>query len=325
LNRYIEEKPDMNAKTKDNSLTESHKTSFGTGKVGGNWSQQKGFTLVELVVVLGTLMFGVALIVPALAKTRPASKTFQCLNNHRQLTSAWRMYAVDNNDRVANNFSIPEVLNAINSGMFDNWANNVMTWSADSSVEGRSNTNQAWVTNGVLGKYAEAPVSAYRCPADNYVSAAQVARGWTGRIRSVSMNSVFGRFSSGNDPTAQGLNGFSQYGQYLKSTEVSKPFKTWLLVDEHPDSINDGYYLNNPNTTSWQDIPASYHDGGCTFSFADGHAEIMKWGSATSRYPVKFIYPSTRSFDPLGRADFAWYLERTGYVMRNTGVAQFGY
>ena len=56
------------------------------------------------------------------------------------------------------------------------------------------------------------------------------------------------------------------------------------MIDEHPDSINDGYFINNPSGTAWQDIPASYHNGACGFSFADGHSEIKKWKSATSKY-----------------------------------------
>ena len=62
------------------------------------------------------------------------------------------------------------------------------------------------------------------------------------------MNSTFGRFSDGNDSTAQGKNwGFPQYKQFLKYTEVLRPAKTWLFIDEHPDSINDGYFINNPD------------------------------------------------------------------------------
>ena len=316
----------MHSNTKSTPGLESRETPQRTGNARSVSPQQAGFTVLELVVVLGMLLFSLALIVPALAKTRPASKTFQCLNNQRQLTRAWQMYAADNNDRVANNFGVADTLTVITSKSFNNWANNVMTWTVGAGNDARSNTNVAWVTNGGLGRYADAPVAAYRCPADNYVSAVQASAGWTSRIRSVAMNSVFGRFSNGNDSTAQGLNwGFPQYGQYLKQTEVTKPFKTWLFLDEHPDSINDGYYLNNPSASSWQDIPASHHDGGCTFSFADGHAEVMKWGSATSRYPVRFGILTMRNFDSLGRMDFAWYLERTGYINRNTGAAQFGY
>jgi len=139
------------------------------------------------------------------------------------------------------------------------------------------------------------------------------------------MNSIFGRFSIGNDPTARGLNwGFQQYVQYLKQAAVPRPAKTWLVIDEHPDSINDGYFINNPSAGNWQDIPASYHNGACGFSFADGHSEIKKWRSGSSIYPVDCSYGPTKGFDAAGRLDFHWYLERTGYV-RTSGQADFGY
>jgi prepilin-type processing-associated H-X9-DG protein/prepilin-type N-terminal cleavage/methylation domain-containing protein len=291
-----------------------------------NLRSRRAFTLTELLVVILVVGFGVVVLAPALARTQPASKTFQCLNNHRQLVNAWRMYSVDYNDRVANNFGINEVLNAISIEKFDNWANNVMSWSASGSVTDRSITNVAWVTNSVMGKYADAPVSAYRCPSDVFLSPPQRALGWTARLRSVSMNSVFGRFSDGNDSTAQGLNwALPQYLQCLNSAQVTKPAKTWLFIEEHPDSINEGYFVNNTSATTWQDIPAAFHNGGCTFSFADGHAEVRKWLSATSQYSVRFQYPNVRSFDAQGRLDFAWYLERTGYVLKSSGLPQFGY
>jgi len=28
---------------------------------------------------------------------------------------------------------------------------------------------------------------------------------------------------------------------------------------------------------SWEHLPASYHNGACGFTFADGHSEIKKW------------------------------------------------
>jgi prepilin-type processing-associated H-X9-DG protein len=292
----------------------------------GALSPQRAFTLVKLLVLVCVVAFGFALLSSSLARTQPASKTFQCLNNHRQLVNAWRVYSADYGDRVANNFGVAETENALNSAQFDNWVNNIMSWGASLSVFDRGNTNIAWVTNGVMGKYPEAPVSAYRCPADTYLSAPQVKTGYPYRIRSVSMNSVLGRFSTGTDSTAQGINwAMPQYSQYLKSTQISKPTKTWVFIEEHPDSINDGYYLNTTTASSWQDIPGSLHNGGCTFSFADGHAELRKWLSSASQYPVKFIYPAQRPFDAQGRLDFAWYLERTGYILAKTGDPQFGY
>jgi prepilin-type processing-associated H-X9-DG protein len=146
------------------------------------------------------------------------------------------------------------------------------------------------------------------------------------------MNAVFGLWSSQpslggyTNYTSIGLNQFyPQYKQYLKHTHVPKPAKTWLIVDEHPDSINDGYFSTNPSQTYWNDIPASYHSGACGFSFADGHSEPRKWRSGTSVYPVTYASPINKDFDAAGRADYAWYLERTGFVLATNGAPQFGY
>jgi prepilin-type processing-associated H-X9-DG protein len=33
----------------------------------------------------------------------------------------------------------------------------------------------------------------------------------------------------------------------------------------------------NPGSTSWVDMPASYHNRACMISFADGHSMLKKW------------------------------------------------
>jgi hypothetical protein len=87
-----------------------------------------------------------------------------------------------------------------------------------------------------------------------------------------------------------------------------------VTIDEHADSINDGYFINNVAAPGWQDIPATYHDGGTGFSFSDGHSEVHRWQSPTSVYQVKYSYAS-KTFDKIGRdVDFKWYLDNTGYV-----------
>ena len=141
------------------------------------------------------------------------------------------------------------------------------------------------------------------------------------------MNSIFGRYSVSSefDPTALGLSGFSApYAQYLKMTRVPRPAKTWVMVDEQLDSINDGLFIVMPNSTAWADIPGSNHNGGAGLGFADGHAEIKQWLSTTSKLPVRFAFYQV-AFDPAGRADFQWLLERTGLINGNSGRPAFGY
>ena len=89
-----------------------------------------------------------------------------------------------------------------------------------------------------------------------------------------------------------------------------KPSDLWVFVDEHPDSINDGWLIISWQMANvWTDLPASYHNRACGFSFADGHAEIHKWRDASTCLPVTKVTYAGNS--PVGRIDFPWALQHT--------------
>ena len=75
-----------------------------------NWRRSRGFTLIELLVVIAIIAILAALLLPALTRAKLKAQGVQCMNSHRQLAIAWRMYTEDNQDRLlyasANNASL---------------------------------------------------------------------------------------------------------------------------------------------------------------------------------------------------------------------------
>src|SRR2546426_12793859 len=62
--------------------------------------KKQAFTLVELLVVIAIIAILTGLLLPSVAKAKTKGQGIQCLNNHRQLMLAWRMYNEDNTDNL---------------------------------------------------------------------------------------------------------------------------------------------------------------------------------------------------------------------------------
>lgn len=96
-------------------------------------------------------------------------------------------------------------------------------------------------------------------------------------------------------------------------SDFTSPSQTYTFLDEHPDSINDGWFLPvvTPGATNqWLDLPASFHNGVGNFAFADGHSEMHKWKDASTLKPVAKVYRQGLPFAPPNPGgDLAWVLQ----------------
>ena len=173
---------------------------------------------------------------------------------------------------------------------------------------------------GAIWPYVGNSVKIYRCPAD-----ASLVKSTSGpysgqtvqRLRSNSMNNWVG-MNGDQDAEAAGYwtwPGGQQFRKFRKMSDMIRPgpAMTWVLLDEHPDSINDGCFFNDPLLTpggfTWTDLPANYHNGACGFSFADGHSEIKKWRNPNTKQPVRLT--DFTALPCASSADYAWIIERT--------------
>lgn len=275
-----------------------------------------GASRVDVLASVAVLSVLSALLMAALGLSRSGPAAIRCLSGQRQLVRATLMYCTDQRGRFPMNSGGDQTASEVLSGRYSNWANNIMTWSASSSWMDQSNTNQALAAKSPLASYLDDPASAFKCPADRYLSPMQRVRGWQGRVRSRSMNGFLGTFGATDlantqSPPRNWL--IPTHRQFPRLTDLPRPSMNFVFLDEHPDSINDGYFINQPTVSSWGDIPASYHDGGVGIAYADGRAEIHRWRSAASRLPVRYQYRN-QAFDLAGRSDFAWYATRVPFV-----------
>jgi prepilin-type N-terminal cleavage/methylation domain-containing protein/prepilin-type processing-associated H-X9-DG protein len=249
-----------------------------------------GFTLIELLVVIAIIAILAAMLLPALSRAKMNAQATSCANNLKQLSSAWFIYADDHSGCLANNSSTADTRAYRRS-----WVNNIQDWGT--SIE---NTNPAFVLSGVLAPYVANSLPVYKCPSD--ASVAQIGP----RLRSVSMNSLVG------DPLIKPNRFNPNWMQFVKDVQIPKPSVFYVFIEEHPDTINDGYFMNRWDQIKWGNVPASWHNRASNISWADGHLERHRWLPDTARPAVKGGVGSG-GFVPSPETDYLWLRERTSF------------
>jgi prepilin-type N-terminal cleavage/methylation domain-containing protein/prepilin-type processing-associated H-X9-DG protein len=265
-----------------------------------------GFTLLELLVVIAVIAILASILLPTLARARTKAEGLSCLNNTRQLGLAWMLYADEHNGRLPYNVGSDSGNRGIAARTDLNWVNNIMDWEVTANSD---NTNTLTITRAALAPYANKALKVYKCPADTVLSREQTSAGWAARLRSYSMNAMVG---DAGEASSSGLNRNNpNYVQFFSLATIPKPMNIFVFLDEHPDSINDGYFLNKAYSSQWIDLPASYHNGAANFSYADGHSEMHRWRDAGTLVPSRPEAASLPMDLPKNaQRDFNWVVYR---------------
>ncbi|MHC4120335.1 MAG: type II secretion system protein [Planctomycetota bacterium] len=222
--------------------------------------KRKGFTLIELFLVIAVVALLIAILIPILQSARERGRRAVCTANLRQLHLAWWSYAEDHDGRIVvihGQYPKPP------SKHIKSWAHKLIWINTDKEFH---------VEEGFLWPYIKSR-KIYSCPA-------------TPRSLRLDRGSNVCYRLSGGLKIKHDLSHYANIGKFLATSyKIKQSGRRMLFFDlgrsrgHNADDSYIGHQIVNAPKESWRqyDYPPVHHSNGTCLSFVDGHIEYWKW------------------------------------------------
>jgi prepilin-type N-terminal cleavage/methylation domain-containing protein len=234
---------------------------------------QKGFTLVELLVVISIIALLIAILLPTLHKAKESANSVACQSNLKQLGFGFLCFAQDHR-------------NALPGGQFDH--NNSVEWKKDWLFNGADPTSAP--ESGTIFQYVK-NVKLYRCPSliDAYYSAGAQSNG-------------FFDYSVFNSLPGAKIQQVIQPRFVYPGSGTVEFLPLPMIVQEDPAFIN---HTNIEGGHSHWDTLAHVHHGGSYYVSTDGSTHFFNEPAGATAELNWFAENARGNLVPLG-LDLHW-------------------
>jgi len=233
---------------------------------------RRGFTLVELLVVIGIIALLISILLPALNKAREQARSVACESNEHQILLAWTMYVNAHKGRTPYWPPVERGWSAALKGYDGSYGFYMETGGVAGRIRYDVGSFFPYLLNTLGGQQQPTgntvqppPDSLYRvynCPADDHYTE-----------RNGSLNTTLVRnFSYSWNEMFHKDQGWDNAKDIVQTIARIKAAGHKIILEEE-EKPNDGWGFIGPG--NGDDKPGWRHNGRGNYGFADGHVESL--------------------------------------------------